>query len=402
MTTMKTLTAALLLLLLAVPLRAQFSSGGLQEGAHGSGGTEQAEYSITANPGWNIVSVPVLVSEFATDSLFPSAVTSAFRYQGGYSVADTLQNGEGYWLKFAGGQVIPLEGSVIDLDTVPVAAGWNIVGSVSSPVDAGAITAVGTVIQSSFYAFEGGYASSSTIEPGKGYWVKVSQAGGLVIASGTVPVPPPAPAAADPAKLNSLLVTDAAGNSQRLLFAAGADAAGHELPPPPPEGAFDVRFASQTRVAGTGEEIRLASLQYPVTLAWTLVQQGAYTLVLDQQELPLAGSGSRILTRAPGRLAIGMGAGADLPVEFALLQNYPNPFNPVTEISFAVPLGARTQVLLQVFDVLGREVATLVNEVKEPGRYSVQWDGGNAASGMYYYRLDAGTFTATKKMLLLK
>jgi parallel beta-helix repeat protein len=90
----------------------------------------------------------------------------------------------------------------------------------------------------------------------------------------------------------------------------------------------------------------------------------------------------------------------DLPVEFALGQNYPNPFNPSTLIQYSV--AAAGPVRLTVYDITGREVATLVNGQMEPGRYSVQWNAKNFASGVYIYRLNAGKFTSVKKLLLQK
>ena len=93
----------------------------------------------------------------------------------------------------------------------------------------------------------------------------------------------------------------------------------------------------------------------------------------------------------------------DTPQSFALLAAYPNPFNPTTTIKFTIPVGTgHAPSLLKVYDVLGREVATLVNEVKEPGTYTVQWDGSGVASGVYFYRLDAGAFTQTKRLVLMK
>lgn len=86
--------------------------------------------------------------------------------------------------------------------------------------------------------------------------------------------------------------------------------------------------------------------------------------------------------------------------DFALYQNYPNPFNPVTNIKWQMAVGAK--VTLKVFDVLGREVKTLVDEEKAAGIYNVQFNGENLASGVYYYRLSAGSFTQAKGMLLLK
>ena len=81
-------------------------------------------------------------------------------------------------------------------------------------------------------------------------------------------------------------------------------------------------------------------------------------------------------------------------------QNYPNPFNPTTNIEFRIAdFGFAT---LKVYDVLGREVATLVNETKVPGNYEVKFNAANLPSGIYFYRIQAGSFVEAKKMILLK
>jgi hypothetical protein len=89
-----------------------------------------------------------------------------------------------------------------------------------------------------------------------------------------------------------------------------------------------------------------------------------------------------------------------LPGTFLLGQNFPNPFNPSTTISFSLP--SRSFTLLKVFEVIGKEVATLVSGDLPAGNYSRQWNATNMSSGVYYYRLEAGTNAATKKMLFLK
>ena len=85
---------------------------------------------------------------------------------------------------------------------------------------------------------------------------------------------------------------------------------------------------------------------------------------------------------------------------FRLHQNYPNPFNPTTRIQFTIV--NRRLTIVKVYDVLGRDVATLVNEVKEPGTYTVQFDGAGLSSGVYLYRLHAGDFIQTRKLLLMR
>ena len=88
------------------------------------------------------------------------------------------------------------------------------------------------------------------------------------------------------------------------------------------------------------------------------------------------------------------------PKEYSLLQNYPNPFNPVTRINFDIP--KQGLVTMKVFDILGREVRTLVNEIKAPGRYSVDFNGTEFSSGVYFYRLESNGFTDIKRMILIK
>jgi len=93
----------------------------------------------------------------------------------------------------------------------------------------------------------------------------------------------------------------------------------------------------------------------------------------------------------------------ELPRQFNLQQNYPNPFNPSTKIRFAIPSGmSNTLVKLIVYDILGREVATLVNSNLNPGNYEVNWDGSNYSSGVYFYKLQAADFSEIKKMSLVK
>jgi YD repeat-containing protein len=89
-----------------------------------------------------------------------------------------------------------------------------------------------------------------------------------------------------------------------------------------------------------------------------------------------------------------------LPATYSLSQNYPNPFNPSTEIRYELPHASR--VTLKVYNTLGQLVATLANENKSAGAYTVQFDAGNLASGVYYYRLAAGAFNETKKLLLIR
>lgn len=90
----------------------------------------------------------------------------------------------------------------------------------------------------------------------------------------------------------------------------------------------------------------------------------------------------------------------DLPESFELNQNYPNPFNPSTTINYSIP--KKSKVVLKVFDVLGREVSILINSEQPQGNYKIEFDASNMTSGVYFYRMQAGEFVKTKKMILLR
>jgi hypothetical protein len=137
---------------------------------------------------------------------------------------------------------------------------------------------------------------------------------------------------------------------------------------------------------------------------WIEADSGLYLpvtcLTADATNL-YAGTNDGVWFRPVSELFTSVGtSSAQSPTAFELFQNYPNPFNPTTKIQFTIV--NRQLTTIKVFDLLGKEVATLVNEVKEPGTYTVQFDGSKLPSGVYFYRLQAGNFVQTKRILLLK
>jgi hypothetical protein len=149
-------------------------------------------------------------------------------------------------------------------------------------------------------------------------------------------------------------------------------------------------------------------------LTW-IVQSGSsysslYSICYNGSRGVIVGEGGTILsTLEPGVLdEVHAVARSEIPSAFTLSQNYPNPFNPSTAISFQ--LSAFSYVKLAVFDILGREVTTLVDEARTAGDYTVHWNGSGFPSGVYYYRMAASpitggtgnSFVHTKKLILLK
>ncbi len=115
-----------------------------------------------------------------------------------------------------------------------------------------------------------------------------------------------------------------------------------------------------------------------------------------------AGTESSVYRRPLGELVGIQPISTEIPNQYSLSQNYPNPFNPVTKIRFDISGASVAQTFLSVYDLLGREIATLVNEQLKPGTYEVEFDGFNYPSGVYYYKLTAGDFSQSRKMILVK
>jgi hypothetical protein len=129
-------------------------------------------------------------------------------------------------------------------------------------------------------------------------------------------------------------------------------------------------------------------------------QIGAFNLGLNwNQSLVVAHPGDTGIILNLTVTSLDEPAGA-IPQHFALEQNYPNPFNPTTGVRFQV--SGVSDVRIAVYNLLGQEVAMLVNEVKQPGTYTVQFDASNIPSGFYFYRMTAGGFTSTRSMVVLK
>jgi hypothetical protein len=263
--------------------------------------------SLDVVAGWNLLSLPLDANDTHVGVLVPTAVSAAYGYAPGtgYYQQDSLMAGLGYWVKSSGESSNSIAGTPTQVDTIPVSAGWNIIGSVSSPVVTVSIVSdpPGMVVSPCYGYDDGGYFAADSLMPGAGYWIKSAGSGSLMLSSGS-------------------LTADAG----RIRIQAG-----DELPPAPP------------------------------------------------------------LLREPDAVT---------PSEFALQQNYPNPFNPATIISYSLP--GDGYVTLNVYNLLGQEVATLVSGVQPAGVHSVHFDAAGIPSGVYVYHLRAGTMGESRRMIIIK
>lgn len=136
----------------------------------------------TFGEGWNLVSVPLAVAESSRAALFPGSTGSAFAFGIGYEPADTLRPGLGYWIKFDSVSQVSLVGVPRTNDTIALRSGWNLIGALSRPIASGTISSnpPGT-LSSPFYKYDSLYLTADSLLPFRGYWIKASQAGTIVL-----------------------------------------------------------------------------------------------------------------------------------------------------------------------------------------------------------------------------
>jgi hypothetical protein len=375
---------------------------------------------------WHLVSVAATAADQTVKSLFPAATTPAYGFDPalGYVVHEDIAPGPGYWLKrHHGADDSPHVPSDTRLkDTLELSAGWNLIGSLSAPLDAGSLTTIpsGAGLGDPF-GFEAGYQSADTLAPGMGYWIHADGACSLIL-DAHAPITRKTASGRDfdgDGAPNVIEFRDANGATGRLYYHTGKISAGGPglLPPRPPAGVFDVRFSTNRFVESAGRDassshtIELTDAVYPLTVRWNFRPESPQAQLLTTQSgLPLADSGSAVIPEPEGisglrtngisLMTLVISAAGHVPDQYSLAQNFPNPFNPTTTIEYAIPVDGR--VTIRVYNTLGELVSTPVDDHRPAGIHQALFDGNNLPSGVYYYRIVTGQFSTVRKMLLVK
>jgi hypothetical protein len=394
-----------------------FYSDTIQVQGIGTGIDTAAYIILDSLKNWQLISLPVKVN-------CPYTPGGLFAYSNGYIANDTINNGIGYWKKFQQ-PMLSFIGFANTSDTIAVNSGWNLIGSITEPISISAITTEPSgIISSLIYGYKSRYIIADIISPGMGYWVKVKIDGILILSSQvTNRNTKLSAAAADFKNFNSIIIDDAVNQRQTLYFDKKPNESFSidffDLPPVPPLGVFDVRFASQRMleiVEGDKSKefpIKISSAEYPVTISWEMKSNNvSASLKIGDREEALSGKGEVKIIDSELRISLKITGTPEIPKEYALEQNHPNPFNPSTAISYHLPVASL--VTLKVYNLLGQEVRTLANEIQGAGFKSVDWNstnnlGNTVSSGVYFYRIEATSvndpgkrFTQVKKMLLIR
>jgi predicted outer membrane repeat protein len=367
--------------------------------------------------GWNLVCLPLVVEDANYQSVFPSSIPGTlYGYNVGYYSTDTLEACTGYWLKFPGPDIEQISGVPIPPQTVSLISGWNIISGLSCDI---ALNDVGDpgdiIIPGTLFGYGLGYYSTDSIKQGNGYWIKTSSAGYINLNCTTELRKSKNNLAGNTFDLTSfsrIQISDRSGSKQSLYFGGNLEdeinLESLSLPPLPPEGSFDARLSGGYRVAEENNlVVQVQSSSYPLTVKVEAMKQtGSSKYVISEligneevRERSLF-DGEEVIISNPKVNLLRISKDKMVPTKFELSQNYPNPFNPSTIIKFSIT--DELQVNLSVFNILGEKVIELKNEMMKPGYYEVKFDATIFASGVYLYRIKAGEFIETKKMILLK
>jgi hypothetical protein len=372
---------------------------------------------LVLNNSWNLIAFPGLhPNSMLADTLYRGRdlTASVFKYTStGYAAVTSLVNQEGYWLKHSGIRTYNWNGTVqsgtlypklnyAEVDTIDAFVGWNIIGVYEYPIlPANLITIPAGLITNPLYQYTPGtgYGIANILNGGLGYWVFMNSAGKIVL--------PNRPADQPVVEKNQILdenwgriiISDAIDMSYTLYTSSDVSEQ-LLLPPAPPADIFDVRFATQSLVENIATEkvIDISNAVYPIKIR---AEKNSMTVkdAITGKVLGSIEDGKELVItdQAVSKITV---SGESIPTEFSLNQNYPNPFNPSTKISYSLP--AASDVTVKIFNSLGEEIATLVNQKQEAGRYELNFNSTGLASGMYLYKIQAGSFTQTKKMILMK
>ena len=252
--------------------------------------------------------------------------------------------------------------------------------------------------------------------------MKTSAAGTLAVHGGVPAIEPKNVPVTNFASLNSITITDNTGRHQTLYLGAESSVkealSMYELPPAAPE--FDARYSSQRMVetypshldekAVYQYPIHIETEAYPLTITWNTVSPAERKIVLTSTDGKLGNtvldaSGKVRISDANVKNIVIALSNPVLPKKYALGQNYPNPFNPTTTFNIDIPRVSDVNVV--VYDVLGRQITTLLSGQQAAGSLQIQWDGRDAhgltaPTGIYFVRMSSDAFNTTRKIMLMK
>jgi hypothetical protein len=362
---------------------------------------------VPVNDQWKLVGMPLKSGDKAT----VPANTKVISFNGAYQVTQSLFIKNGFWVKKAVADSIKFDGSAFTSTSFSLDAGWNLIGGIADTIAASSIEDPDNILNDTpIYEYSNSSYNDNVTEilPTTGYWIHADQAGDIELSisdgSGSSGKRPLANAGESFDKIEFRQ-----GNKSQIFYLADGPVEKHtrdrfRMPPVAPNPTLDVRTTDGFRLAGGKlTKLKLSTSAYPVKVSLPGSSGAIYTLKAvagrDTVHYNLSSGSDAVIRRGFDEFFIENSA-SELITEHELLPNYPNPFNPSTNIKYKI--ASESKVSLTVYDVLGRRVRTLVNEVQEPGVYTQTFDARSLSSGTYFIRIQADNFNSVRQMTLIK
>jgi len=380
-----------------------------------------ATKEIALAAGYNLVSIPVdPVDSTTIGSIFPDAI-AIYGYEGADYVVysdTTLVPGMSFWVASLTADTVDVVGYDIDEYTLNVVTGFNLVGALAATASFTDFEDLdGVLVSGWLYGYNAAtkaYEAATTLEPGKGYWVAATDTGTIGLGAAllakaiaaSVPIPE---------WVGRITVNDNTYSFGKAEAAVSAFDSYDVLMPPVAPGSDNNssyfennnssifnRYLTDVRSEAGKWVFHIEKGQKARFDVSNIPAKFDVVTNIDGKQINLRKDNTIAASKA---ISIEVGKGLLLPEKFVLYRNYPNPFNPTTNIKFDMPTAGH--VSLEVYNVLGERVRSLVNTNLNAGRYQYQWDGTNDAginvtSGIYFYRIQAADHQKVMKMMLMK
>ncbi len=352
---------------------------------------------------WNLIGLPLNLSNVNYQNVFPTGIEgSCYGFDGEYFQVIDMELGKGNWLRFPDIGSTDITGELVEDLTVDILQGWNIISGISQVVtEEQIIDLQGILIPGTLYGFDETYIDSPILEPGKGYWIRASGSGEIVVSS--------------TGSLTSRMTILKPKYPNTLTFKNQFFYFGNEievdnplsfsLPPKPPLGTKDIRFSGDTKLCSTDEcVIEVMNGGRPLSFECE-IKDGEVWEIVDESGTVFECEGVQVIEMSAETeiLLLRTSTSAQAPQKFALSPAYPNPFNPVTTIQFTLSMvETLDRTSLQIYDINGKQIETLLDKQLPPGTHTIKWNASGFSSGAYILKFKSGSFSEIQKLMFIK
>ncbi len=359
------------------------------------------------NLGWNIVGLPLSVENSNYQNLFDYVYSgSLYSFNGLYNSEENLNEGVGYLLRFTESSEIIFNGIHITEINIPVISGWNIISGISSLINVNDVYSSSIIYPGTVYGLEGTYVNSNFIVPGRGYWVRSMHAGNIYLSAGDRSVRKMETYTLIKPKKKLIFSNEKYINEIYLDFPENAQSIYSFSLPPTVEGIeFDVRYEGDWNIPVENQNIHLTNEGDELNVFFECPDNKEIIYLKDESENFIEIESGRLIGLPVSTRILTITDQVKYPETISIIQNFPNPFNSKTTIKYH--LKESNKVLIEVYDLRGVWIKTLLNNIKEPGVHFINWSGVDSfnnpvSSGIYLFKMTVDNSYVMGKCILLK